>query len=105
MVLCVHCRWDSLPPELLRRVVTVLLTDWAYFPPEKASDCLQPVRGVCTAWRGIVDADIKQLALTVPSVRPACLAENFPNTTHLDLSRYHQHSQEVLDVLEQLKLK
>jgi hypothetical protein len=86
-------------------VVTVLLTDWAYFPPEKASDCLQPIRGVCTAWRGIVDADIKQLALTVPSVRPACLAENFPSATHLDLSRYHQHSQEVLDVLEQLKLK
>jgi hypothetical protein len=83
----------------------VLLNDWAYFPPEKATDCLHPIRSVCSVWRAIIDADITQLALTVPSIRPACLAENFPNTTHLDLSRYHQHSQEVLSVLEHLKLK
>lgn len=99
------CRWDSLPPELLRRVVSVLLNDWAYFPPEQASSCLRPVRGVCTAWQGIIDADIKQLALTVPSIRPACLAENFPNATHLDLSRYHHNSQDVLSVVEQMKLR
>lgn len=98
-------RWDSFPPELLRRVVSVLLGDWAYFSPDNASDCLRPIRATCTAWRSIIDADIKQLTVTVPSLRPACLAENFPNATHLDLSRYHLNSQDIFSVLEQLKLR
>lgn len=85
--------------------MSVLLSDWAYFPPDKPTDCLRPVRAVCTAWRNIIDADIQQLTVTVPSIRPACLAENFPNATHLDLSRYHHNSQDVFAVLEQLKLR
>lgn len=83
----------------------MLTSEWAYFSPTTASDCVRPIRATCTAWRCIIDADVKQLALTVPSIRPACLAENFPNTTHLDLSRYHLNSQDVFSVLQQLKLK
>lgn len=98
-------RWDSFPPELLRRVASVLLRDWAYFSPDNASDCLRPIRATCTAWRSIIDADVKQLTVTVPSLRPAYLAENFPNATHLDLSRYHLNSQDIFSVLEQLKLR
>lgn len=83
----------------------MLVNDWAYFAPDQATDCLRPLRAVCKAWQGIIDADITQLSLTVSSVRPACLAENFPNAAHLDLSRYHHNSQDVLGVLEHMKLR
>eukprot|EP00879_Flechtneria_rotunda_P029923 GHRR01032390.1.p1 GENE.GHRR01032390.1~~GHRR01032390.1.p1 ORF type:complete len:208 (+),score=62.41 GHRR01032390.1:383-1006(+) len=79
--------WESLPPELLRKVVQHLLGDWYYEAPDKRNDSMLPIRGTCRSWRSVVDADIKQIAVTVPSVVPGYLAKNFPNVTSLELSR------------------
>jgi hypothetical protein len=86
-------------------VVSLLVSQWAHFPPERPSDCVHTIRGTCKAWRATVDADIKQLTLTVPTASPGALAQHFPNVEHLDLSRYQRSSQEVFPVLQHLKLR
>eukprot|EP00882_Tetradesmus_deserticola_P015616 GHRQ01016641.1.p2 GENE.GHRQ01016641.1~~GHRQ01016641.1.p2 ORF type:complete len:117 (+),score=27.23 GHRQ01016641.1:208-558(+) len=102
---CVRDGWASLPPELLRRVAHQLLTDWQYAEPEKPINSLLPVRSTCRAWRAVVDADINQVALTVPSVTPAYLVTHFPHATSLDLSRYQRSCSEVFPVMQQLNLR
>eukprot|EP00879_Flechtneria_rotunda_P027793 GHRR01029792.1.p1 GENE.GHRR01029792.1~~GHRR01029792.1.p1 ORF type:complete len:226 (+),score=66.15 GHRR01029792.1:383-1060(+) len=97
--------WESLPPELLRKVVQHLLGDWYYEAPDKRNDSMLPIRGTCRSWRSVVDADIKQIAVTVPSVVPGYLAKNFPNVTSLELSRYQRSCQEVFPVLQHMNIR
>jgi hypothetical protein len=99
------CRWDSLPPELLRRVAQHLLKDWLYLLPAKACGSLLPVRATCKAWRAVLDADTTHVGLTVPLQSPEHLADHFPNADSLDLSRYQRSCQEVFPVFQRLTIR
>lgn len=99
------CRWESLPPELLRRVVLQLTSDWHYTDTCRPVSSMLPVRATCRAWRAVVDSDVKQVAVTVPPLAPEYLAQNFPGITKLDLSRYEHSCQEIFPVLQQLQLR
>jgi hypothetical protein len=86
-------------------VVSLLRSEWAFFPPERPSDCIRAIRGTCKAWQSTVDADVQAVAATVPLAAPAALALRLPNVTALDLSRYPRNCMELSPMLQHLRLR
>lgn len=80
------CSWASLPPELLRKIVTHVRA--AAYPAAAATAAVQQLRRACAPWRAALDADARRVAPTAPLERPWALFQHFPNCEELDLSRY-----------------